>query len=161
MFAFPAMIRNDLLIAFSFLLAAVILQACSDPPPPPNVYIPGSSFKVEVTISVPTTTVSVDEPLVLHGQRRATGFMQVPYSDVPDGVQWWRSQPPAFEEEVAGNLRWIVEPTGAARFNTDFRPDLTREVRFSKPGTYTLSATSNIYGEEPVSSKRVTITVVP
>ena len=87
--------------------------------------------------------------------------MQVPYSDVPDGVQWWRSQPPAFEEEVAGNLRWIVEPTGAARFNTDFRPDLTREVRFSKPGTYTLSATSNIYGKEPVSSKRVTITVVP
>jgi hypothetical protein len=97
--------------------------------------------------------------LVLHGQRWATGFIQVSYSEVPDDVQWWRSQPPAFEKEVAGNLRWIVKPDGFALFNTDFRADLTREVRFSQPGTYTLYATSSTYVSEPVTSNKVEITV--
>ena len=85
----------------------------------------------------------------------------VPFADVPKGVQWWRSEPPAFEEEVAGNFRWFVEPEGVARFNTDFRRDLTREVRFSKPGTYTLWATSGNYVLEPVASNRITVTVLP
>jgi hypothetical protein len=61
---------------------------------------------------------------------------------------------------VAANLRWIVEPDGKAKFNTNFRRDFTREVRFTEPGTYKLYGVSSAYGPEPVSSKTVTIEVV-
>ena len=57
-------------------------------------------------------------------------------------------------------MRWIVKPEGAARFNTDFRADFTREIRFSKPGTYTLTAISAAYGPESTTSNTVTVKVV-
>jgi hypothetical protein len=153
--------KSVLLSAICFLLLAGFLPSCSEPPPPSEVYIPGDHFSVEVSVSISSTRVSVDEPLILHGERRSSGFIAVPLVDVPEGVQWWRSEPPAFEEEVAGNLRWVVKPESFARFNTDFRADLTREVKFSQPGTYTLSATSNTYGPEPVLSDQLIVTVVP
>lgn len=148
-----------MLPVLSCLLLAAGFLSRSNPPPPSTVYIPGDTFQVKVSISVSATEAKVGEPLILYGQRRSSGFIIVPLADVPEGVQWWRSEPPALEKEVAGNLRWFVEPDGAARFNTDFRSDLTREVRFSKPGTYMLWATSNSYGAKPVESNEIRIIV--
>ncbi len=68
--------------------------------------------------------------------------------------------PPSYEKEVAANLRWVVTPEGKARFNTSYRKDFTREVRFTEPGTYELYGISSAYGPEPVKSRTVTIKVV-
>lgn len=143
---------------FIFILALV--AGCYDPPPPEYVYIPGPDISTTVTISVSTTRAAVNEPVILFASRTANGFVEIPYAELPEGVQWWRQMPPGFEKEVAGNLRWFVEPEGSARFNTDLRIDLTREVRFSKPGAYRLRAVSTAYGPSPVSSETVTIDVV-
>ena len=138
----------------------ILVAGCYDPPPPEKVFVPGPDVSTTVTISVSTTKAAVDEPVILYASRMASGFVEMPYDNVPSGVQWWRQMPPAYEKEVAANLKWIVEPEGSARFNTDLRMDFTREVRFSKPGVYRLRAVSAAYGPVPVPSKTVTIEVV-
>jgi len=141
-----------------FFLALV--AGCYDPPPPARVFIPGPDANVAITIAASATSAVVDEPIILFASRRTSGFVETPYTDRPDGVQWWRQMPPAYEKEVAANLKWIVKPEGKAKFNTNFRKDLTREVRFSEPGTYEILGISAGHGPEPVSSKSVTIKVV-
>lgn len=89
-----------------------------------------------------------------------SGYVEVPYSDLSEDMQWWRQMPPAYEGEVAANLRWIVQPEGMARFNTDFRKDFTREIRFTEPGLYRLYGISSLYGPEPVMSQVLTILVL-
>jgi len=137
-----------------------LFAGCYDPPPPQRVFVPGPDASISVTISVSTTKAAVDEQIILFASRRTSGFVETPYADRPDGVQWWRQMPPAYEKEVAANLKWIVKPEGKAKFNTNFRKDLTREVRFSEPGTYEILGISAGHGPEPVSSKSVTIKVV-
>ncbi len=146
--------------ASGLLCILVLVAGCYDPPPPAHVFIPGPDVGTTVMISVSTKTAAVDEPIILYASRMSSGFVEILYADVQPGVQWWRQMPPGYEKEVAGNLRWFVEPEGSARFNTDLRMDLTREVRFSKPGAYQLRAVSAAYGPKPVSSKIVTIEVV-
>ena len=146
--------------AFGLLFSLVLIAGCYDPPPPEKVFVPGPDASTAITISVSTTKATVDEPVVLYASRTNSGFVEIHYADVQPGVQWWRSIPPGYEEEVAGNLRWIVEPEGKAKFNTNLRKDFTREVRFSEPGTYKILGISAGHGPEPVSSKTVTIEVV-
>jgi hypothetical protein len=68
--------------------------------------------------------------------------------------------PPDIEPEVAGNLRWLVEPPGLATFNVELRLDQTREVRFSEPGVYRLSAESSVWCTEPYGGNTLTVEVV-
>jgi hypothetical protein len=135
------------------------LVGCYDPPPPERVYVPGADVKTSLTIAVSTTKTTVNEPVILYASRTTKGIMEVPYEDVPPGVQWWRQMPPAHEKEVAANLRWIVKPEGKAKFNTNFRRDHTREVRFSEPGIYEIYGISTGPGAEPVKSKTIVIEV--
>ena len=144
----------------SLLIGLVLAAGCYDPPPPERVFVPGPEMKSSVTIAVSAKRVAVDEPVVLFASRTTSGFVEEPYEDVAPGVQWWRQMPPAYEKEVAANLRWIVKPEGKAVFNTDFRKDLTREVRFPEPGAYELYGVSTGYVPEPVTSRTVTIEVV-
>ncbi len=142
------------------LLGLVLVAGCYDPPPPEKVFIPGPHAKTEITIAVSDNRVNVNEPVILYASRRTSGFVEIPYSELPEGVQWWRQIPPIDEVEVAGNLKWIVEPEGKARFNTDLRKDHTREVRFSEGGFYRLWAVSAVYGPAPVISSVATILVL-
>jgi hypothetical protein len=137
----------------------LLIAGCSDPPSPEYVFIPGPDISTTVTISVSTTKTTVDEPVILYASRTANGFVEIPYAELQENIQWWRQMPPAYEREVAGNLRWLVEPEGKVRFNTNFRKDFTREVRFLEPGTYKVHGISSVYGPEPVTSKTVTIEV--
>jgi len=141
-------------------LGLIFIAGCHDPPPPEYIFIPGPEISTTVTISVSTTRAAVNEPVILYASRSANGFVEIPYAELPEGVQWWRRMPPGYEKEVAGNLRWFVEPEGSARFNTDLRKDLTREVRFSKPGVYRIHGVSSVYCPEPVSSKTIVLEVV-
>jgi hypothetical protein len=140
-------------------LALGFLAACSGPPPPQKVFVPGPHVNTTISISVSATRVAVNEPVFLFATRRTEGYIEVPYGDLPEGVRWWRKMPPAYEKEVAANLRWIAKQEGSARFNTDFRKDLTREVRFTEPGTYELYALSSTFSPEPVTSETLTIEV--
>ena len=141
------------------LLGLVLVAGCYDPPPPEKVFIPGPHAKTEITIAVSDNRVNVNEPVILYASRRTSGFVEIPYSELPEGVQWWRQIPPIDEVEVAGNLKWIVEPEGKARFNTDLRKDHTREVRFTEPGRYEIYGVSAFPGPENVGSKTVVIEV--
>lgn len=147
-------------LCIALFLAVCLLAGCYEPAPPERVFIPGPESSTEITISVSTTKTIVEEPVILHAARRSTGFVEIPYREAPDGVRWWRQMPPAYEKEVAGNLRWFVTPEGKARFNTDFRKDFTREVRFPEPGVYELYAESALYGAEPVRSRTIIIEVI-
>ena len=142
------------------IIVLALVAGCYDPPPPEKVFVPGPDARVSITVSASTLSAAVDEPIVLYTSRRTSGYVEKLFSEVPEGVQWWRQMPPAYEKEVAGNLRWIVEPEGKAKFNANFRKDLTKEVRFTEPGTYELYGVSSAYGPEAVSSKTVTIEVV-
>ena len=146
--------------SIGIIVGLVLVFGCYDQPPPEKVFIPGPDVSTTVAISVSTKKAAVDEPVILYASRTTSGFVEIPYNDVPSGVQWWRQMPPAFEKEVAGNLRWFVKPEGKAKFNTNLRKDFTREVRFTEPGTYEIYGISTGYGPEAVSSKTVTIEVV-
>jgi hypothetical protein len=58
-----------------------------------------------------------------------------------------RYMPPEREDEVAASLRWYVEPTDGAVFDSWAPrpvPINQRAVKFSKPGVYRLWATSYV-----------------
>lgn len=134
-------------------------SACGNPPPPAEVFIPGPEATTTVSVSASSAHAAVGEPVVLTAERRASGFIQVPIGKVPEGVGWWRSEPPSYEESVADNLRWMVQPEGQSRFNTDFRPDHKRIVQFTSPGVYRLHGISALYGPSTVRSNEITIEV--
>jgi len=156
----PITINSYLKQTSRLLFGLVLVVGCYDPPPPEKVFIPGPDVSTTVTISVSTKKAAVDEPVILYASRTTSGFVEIPYNDVPSGVQWWRQMPPAYEKEVAGNLRWFVKPDGKAKFNTNLRKDFTREVRFTELGTYELYGVSSAYGPKPVSSKTIVLEVV-
>ncbi|MGH7469093.1 MAG: hypothetical protein ACRENP_14145 [Longimicrobiales bacterium] len=62
--------------------------------------------------------------------------------------------------EVADNLRWLVEPAGAASFNAGIRNDHIREVRFSRVGVYSVSAQSAAWCAPSYGGNTLTVEVV-
>ena len=138
-----------------FLCSAIIGCTEKEYPPPEFVYIAGESFQETVVLSASTNKVAVGKPIVLHATRSSNGFVKVKHSTLPQNISWWRREPPAFEEEVADNLRWVVSPRGDAKFNIGFNSDHTREVVFSKPGKYQLVGYSAVWGSSETKSKNV------
>jgi hypothetical protein len=126
-------------------------MACA-PEMPARVFVPGDSFSERIEVRTgqgDSARVSVGEPVTLHARRFSGPWIDVSRESVTPDVCWWASVPVGVEEEVAGNLRWIVQPTGSAEFNIDFRADLSREVRFSIPGRYVLVAESSGWCSDP------------
>ena len=121
----------------------VCIAACSRPE---RVFVPGPSYSESIEARSElgdSATVRIGQPLTLHVQRRSGPWVEVDRSSLRPEACWLRSAPPALEEEVAANVRWLVDPTDGFEFNTDFRPDLTREVRFTEPGIYLLTPESS------------------
>ena len=99
---------------------------------------------------------------MLHAERYYRAEWQpVERASLSEGQCWVGRPPPQREAEVADNLEWQSSPEEPARFNVVYREDRTREVVFSKAGTYVLTATSVVYCASPdrVRGKPVTITV--
>ena len=142
-------------------LLCVMALACSRDPP--VVYVPGEAFHESLHISTGRGTspvVGVDEPLTLHARRTSGPWVPRPRADVHGDVCWSRSPPPEVEHEVADNVRWLVNPDSVAVFNIRYRPDRTREVRFSKPGVYSLTAHSSTSCVIPASADTIAIRVI-
>ena len=125
------------------LLAPAVLAACA-PEPPESVFVPAPSFTL--TLAARTSLgdaplLRVGEPLTLFVRRASGPWVEVGGEAATAGECWWVRPPPDVEPEVADNVRWLVDPPGAAEFNVAYRADHTREVRFERPGDYLLVAT--------------------
>jgi hypothetical protein len=143
-----------------FILAAALAVACS--PEPSEVFVPGPSFQQSIRLSTAqgeNATVRVAQPLVLHAQRSSGPWIKVKRDSLAPDSCWLTSPPADLDAEVAGNLRWVVDPPEGATFNTDLRLDQTREVRFSEPGRYRLSAHSSVWCTEPYAGNTLSVEV--
>lgn len=122
------------------------LQACSQEPE--FVYIPADNYAISVEIAAPAEA-RAGEWIPLSAQRRSGPWKRVRRTEVPPGVVPF-GKPPAFESEVADNLHWMTEPSGA-RFDLPDGGTHQRKVQFSKPGTYQVWA-RNAYPTEAKSN---------
>ena len=90
--------------------------------------------------------VRVGEWLELRASRTTTGpWRKLRFADVPKDVPWIAYIPPDREPGMAASLRWYAEPMDGVEFdNPAMRsvPAAERRVRFARPGTYRLWATS-------------------
>lgn len=138
-----------------------MMLACSDEPR--IVYVPGETFRESLQISTglgTAPTIGVNEPLTLRARRTSGPWVQRSRADVPDVKCSWGAAPPEVEHEVADNIRWLVDPDSVAVFNVEFRPDHTREVRFSRPGVYRVTARSSTSCVIPASADTIVIRVI-
>jgi len=144
------------------LIAALLGAACSGEPS--DVFVPGPGFRQSIQLSTAQgdhANVVVGQPLVLHAERRSGPWVLAERASLPPESCWLVSAPAELELEVAGSLRWLVEPPEAATFNVDLRLDQTREVRFLGPGVYHLSAESSGWcSTEPYAGNTLTVEVV-
>lgn len=125
-------------------LIALSLGAC-DAGTPEYVYVRTSSVIVTVTAQS-ESRVRAGEWLRLSASRTTTGqWQKLRFADVPKDVAWIAYIPPAHESDLAASLRWFAEPADGVEFdNPALRaaPPVERRVRFARPGTYRLWATS-------------------
>ena len=138
----------------------VLLIGCSGEPQ--RVYVPGDGYRESIEVTTeqgPAATVDVDEPLVLHATRRTGPWVAVERSGLAKDACRLEQPPEPTETEVADNVRWIADPAEGATFNLGLRDDHTRTVRFDRPGTYTLTASSSSWCFEPFAGEPVTVEV--
>jgi hypothetical protein len=136
--------------------------ACSGDPP--VVFVAGEGFRETIQISTGagmSPAIGVNQPLTLHARRTSGPWAAIPRGELQGEQCWWSAAPPAVEPEVADNVRWLVKPdSAAALFNIRYRTDRTREVRFSKPGVYSLTAQSNVSCSVPAFVDTLMIRVI-
>lgn len=138
------------------------LFACSSEPA--VVYVPGDKFRETVQLSTgggASPTIRVHEPLTLHARRTSGPWMAIQRAELRGRRCWWGAAPPEVEAEVADNVRWLVQPdSSSAVFNLEIRNDHTRNVRFSRPGVYRLTAHSNVSCTVPAAVDTLVIKVI-
>ena len=124
------------------LVVGLAGAGCSPESGPAFVAGEGATETIEIsTDRGPTPSLMVGEPLVLHARRTSGPWVET-HREAVAGPCWWGAPPPSVEPEVADNIRWIADPSDAARFNLDVRSDHAWVFRFSEPGTYVLEARS-------------------
>ncbi len=115
---------------------------------------------MEMEISASSRSVPAGEKIVLHARRFNTGEWEAVKRNTLSGDDCWMTQPPpAREDEVADNIRWIVAPQGHARFNVQPRADHTRTVTFSQPGEYILQARTATWCDASSNVRPAEITI--
>ena len=127
------------------------------------MFVPKDESTATLRIGVSTVHAATGEEIFLSASRRNHGaWVEVPRKTLaPDGC--WMVQPPdPIEEEVAGNVSWLLTPEGQGKFNLGLRADGKRMLVISESGTYTLTATSSVWCGEPVASEnRIELTITP
>jgi hypothetical protein len=137
-----------------------VFAACANEPA--RVFVPGHAYTESIRVWTEqgeSASVRVGDPLVLHAERRSGPWIEVDHDSLPPGACWWTSAP-TFEQEVAGTLKWTAEPSEPAVFNTNLRLDGSREVRFTRPGTYTLTPESSGWCGEPYEGNALRVAVM-
>lgn len=130
----------------SLVCLAVTLQSCDRMPE--FVFVREAPQAVTLTASASARQIRVGDAVVLHVERRTTGvWRRMASKDLQADQCWMAAVPPEHEPEVADNVHWIVDPPGAATFNTGFRSDHTRTVVLSGEGRFALSARTTLWCE--------------
>ena len=141
--------------------ALLLLAACTSPPD--RVFVPGTPFRhlVDVRTSQgPSADARVGEWITLHARRTTGPWTNVDRKSLgPDGC-WVAPAPPPEETEVAADLSWSADPQ-AGEFDDGLRDDHTRRVRFTRPGRYSLKATSSTPCSPKVDSNELVVVVRP
>jgi hypothetical protein len=136
--------------------------ACSGDPP--VVFVAGEGFRETLQISTGagmSPVIGVNQPLTLHARRTSGPWAAIPRGELQGEQCWWGAAPQEIEPEVADNVRWLVKPdSAAALFNIRYRTNRTRDVRFSKPGVYSLTAQSNVSCSVPAFVDTLMIRVI-
>jgi hypothetical protein len=128
------------------LFLCVGLSACEQKPE--FVFVLEAPQSVELAASASAGKVRVGQAVVLTAQRSTRGtWTRIPWRELKEDQCWMAAIPPESETAVADNLHWVVEPQGAASFNTDSRPDHTREAVFSKEGVVSFSSSTAVWCE--------------
>lgn len=129
-----------------YLLVVALLQGCDRTPE--FVFVLNAPQTVELAASASTLSTRVGDPVVLHAERKTRGsWTRIRSRELKPDQCWVAALPLEREAAVADNLHWVVEPEGAAVFNTDVRPDRTRTVVLSKPGVYKLTPSTSLWCE--------------
>ena len=115
---------------------------------PAFVFVLEAPQSIDVVASASARAVGVGEVIVLTAQRTTRGtWKRIASRDLKPDQCWMAALPPEHEAAVADNLHWVVDPQGAATFNTDFRPDHARTVVLSKEGVFTFTASTAVWCE--------------
>ncbi|HET8655745.1 MAG TPA: hypothetical protein VFL93_09550 [Longimicrobiaceae bacterium] len=143
-------------------LVLTALSAACGPSGPAYVYVPAPDFKQALVARADlreSGVVAVGEWVTLHANRLFGPWRRVPRGEVPDSAACTRTvEPQSPEIGVETRVEWAMRPEGAAAWNRPSAPDFSRQVRFSKPGTYLLWAVSPGCGRE-IQSDTVRIEV--
>ncbi len=126
----------------------VVAAACSTEEAE-EVYVPAENYAISVQIAVPGEA-RAGEWVALSAQRRTGPWKRVKRAEAPAGLVPFGRPPPEFESEVADNLHWMTDATGAT-FDLPPLEGRRRKVRFDRPGTYQVWA-RNAYPTEAKSN---------
>jgi len=131
------------LINASLCVGLVVVGALAGCRAEPAVrFVHSETFKEDLNLLASKRRIRVGEPLTLYAQRRSGPWKSVPSDSVGPDQCSLRAPPTELEAEVAGSLAWSVDPPGSAEFDPNFDEKGPRQVSFSEPGVYVLTATS-------------------
>jgi len=127
------------------------------------VFIPENETSAILSIGVSTVRAATGEEILLSASRKNYGgWVEVPRKSLSPDDCWMVQPPDPDDEQVAGNVRWLLTPAGQGKFNLGLREDGKRALVISEPGTYTLTATSSVWcGESVASENRIVLTISP
>ena len=140
----------------AILYAALALAACESTYIP---YVPGEGFSqtIEVSLELPDSgAVRAGEWVTMHAARAAGPWVLADSTTEDPACE--RISPIAREDEAGHKVEWVVEPREGLAFNSPAPPLFERRIQFTRPGRYTIFATSSGCGE-PIRSNTVEVVV--
>ena len=147
--------------ALVLVICAWLAASCYSEPR--SVFIPDNESSAILSIGANTVHAVEGEEILLSASRNNHGaWVEVPWENLSPDDCWMVQPPNPVEEEVAGNVRWLLTPSEHGKFNLGLRDDGKRTLVISEPGSYTLTATSSVWCGESVESKnRIVLTILP
>lgn len=140
----------------AIVCATLALAACDSGYIP---YVPGPGFTqtLQVSLELPDSgAVRAGEWVTMHAVRAAGPWVLA--DSTTEDPPCERISPIAREDEAATKVEWLVAPREGVVFNTPAAPLFERQIRFTRPGRYAISATSGGCGE-PFRSNTVEVVV--
>lgn len=133
----PGLVRRASLL---LLLAA----GCTEPVPP-TVYVPAADYaqSVHASATLDAGPARAGAWVPLEATVTAGPWRPVPRDSANLQDCWWRRPPPPVDTAAASKVNWTVEPADSVVFNQPRPPVWARAVRFPRPGTYRLWATTS------------------
>lgn len=141
------------------VVCACLTTSCNREPL--SVFIPENESTATLNISVSTVRAATGDEILLSASRKHHGdWVEVSRKSLAPDACWMVQPPDPVEDEVAGNVRWLLTPSNPGKFNLGLRADGKRTLVISETGSYTLTAASSVWcGEGVESENKVVLTI--